>query len=605
MRQTPNHDFWIKLLLFLAAFGLTLAAANLTLAPGVGPGPAAAWAAESFGMGTGAGSVFSPLFRILAPLVQVVGPENTTLTRLNFFTATGHATLAGLVSLLLLPFFRKQEFWGAFSLALLGGVLVGVTRVGWASALLVTPGPWALAALAGAFLLLLPGENSANDRRRHLLSALVMGLAIVLHASLALLLPAWWFWGNRYGVSWKQRQGLLQVGFVLLPLLLFLSPLPEPVFNTAGLLIAAPGLPDYNGFHLLLWTAWHTLTPLGLLLALWGTYRAVRIQLAGAILIDLMLLAFLVMSFMGAATSQLAAMGLSVLIVLGAIYGAADLFDRLPGGPSLLLWLTIPALWWGHGLSVSRATLDGETFWETHCKNQVVTVRLNNLVLAEEDSTLIAPYYALTKAKKIRPDLAVINPLRLDRPGYLQFLEYAYAPRMQTVRGALDTLTQTVSSTQDTSEVKQAAERFLVQLIRREAKSNGVVLSPRYVERLEKADSTQWPALSRLLSEEFELIPEGLFYRVVTDGKPYPFHFSGLDMSEIAFDRELPLLRNRAVALYAEMFTRRGSWMLQREFVAEGREYVRWALKIAPDYTPAVLLARDYGISGPPQLLGK
>ncbi len=603
MHTTQTTDRWLQVLLFIAAFGLTLAATSLTLAPGVGAGSAAAWAAGSFGIGSSDSAVYSPLFLILTKIVRWLGPENSTAERLNFFSSIGVATAAGLVSLLLFPFMKRRGYWGVFSLALLGGVLTGITRVGWASALMINPGPWAIAAMLGAFLLVGSGEA---DNRRITFGFFVMGLAGAFHVATLVFFPAFLYWGFMHSTQWRGQQAFIQMAALCAPLCLMLIPNAQPFFATTGLFTGTPGLPDAQGFGLVGWTALWTLTPAGLLLALWGYFRLPSDKKQFLLLAGLVLAGIVILTLLKTETAQLAAIVLSVIIAIGAIFGLADLFNRIPGGPALLLWILVPGLWVGHGLAVSQASADERTIWEIHNSNLIRTVRLNNLIITEDDSLTLAPYFYLVQAKKMRPDLALINPAMMSDPGYLEFIEATYPHRFKAIQPTLDSLKASLQQDENDPAVRGIVESLLAELIVSEIKSTGVVLSPGVIEEIERGDSTAYPVLFKLMTQDYQVVPEGLFYRVLPkEDRPFPFHFSGLDMARIKFDNAAPMLQNRMVTIYPKMFTNRGSWMLSRKFTAEGMEYVRWALKIAPDYTPAVLLARDYGISGEPTLLGK
>lgn len=131
--------------------------------------------------------------------------------------------------------------------------------------------------------------------------------------------------------------------------------------------------------------------------------------------------------------------------------------------------------------------------------------------------------------------------------------------------------------------------RFLTDLVEQELGNRGVMATPGFK-----------PPVDGLIA-----IPEGLLMRWKRDEAALPYHFTGLELDPIFLKKKEHPLRRKVVLQYPVMFTARGDYLLEKQYTAEGADYIRWALKIDPDYIPAQLLAREYGIKGKPLRLGQ
>lgn len=584
----------LALVVFATSFALTLAAGRLTVAAGIGPGAAAGWAASAAGAADPASGALAPLFRLLVHLAGQAGPAGSIAARLNLLTLFGHAVFAGLIALWTLPRLEGRRVWAAPMVAAWIGVLAGVTRTGWASALMVNPATWSLAALAGAALLLGAPGAGGNGRelspRRWFLAVWLAALAAGFHLAAWLAFPALAllaFRGRPPG-KWILPAALFALAAAHT---LFLLPLRAPAHPVSGLLNLARGVPEATGPALPGWSVLWALTPAGLLPAAWGLARLPAGNRAALPPLVLALGGILAGALIGGEASEYAALMAAAGVALLAGLGTADLLARLPGGYGLLLWLVIPALWVLHGPRVSRA---GDTLWRTHTENVFRTARLESLIFSPEEAILNVPYDYLRRAEQLRADLVVINPNRLADPAYLRLLESAHAGRLRPVRASFDSLKALATADRpDPREVRRAADRFVAAWIRwevpRAEKTGGVLLTHGYRPPL----------------DDYPLVPEGLLLRVYDGRHDYPFHFAGLDLRPIRFTPGMGPTRQRIVALYPMMFTTRGNWMIEKAYTAEGFDYIRWALRIDPGYLPAKLAARQFNIQGPPQHLGK
>jgi len=590
LKNSQRESFWIGALVFSIAFGITMAACRITIAPGVGAGSAAGWAAESIGEGNGHTAILAPLFRLMVRFTGSLGPVKDAALRLNYLTTIGHSLAAGIISIGLLFFFRRWKIWGAPMVAAWGGILAGVTRLGWASALLVNPATWSLALSILSFVLLVYSYDSPEKKlsnRLFLLAGWTMGLSLAVHLAAIIIMPL--FLGtiilNKNKI--ERHAFLMLILGIAIPLSLFILLKAKPFFLVYGLFVAPPGISELADLKFVGWSGLWALTPAALPFALWGLVKLLIQYPKFRILFVLLAFGIIAGGFSGTDFYQFAALALSTVIAILAVTGIADILNRLAGGYAFALWLLIPFIWWGHGSLLNR---NDETIWETHVSNAIRTVRLNSLVLSVDDELINAPYAYLRIAKNMRQDLAVFNPIHLNEPGYLDRLEKRMGSRLDIVRGEFDALRKVADQSEPGNFVmEKTTSDFLTGLVRAEVKRSGVLIAP----------GVRFPA------KEFSQVAEGLFVRLLDDRDPYPFHFTGLDMEPIEFSPGDPSLKQHLVAMYPMMFASRGSWMLKKRFTAEGIDYIRWALKIDPDYIPAKILANDYGISGPPQYLGK
>ncbi|MFC2170780.1 hypothetical protein ACFLQJ_02255 [Calditrichota bacterium] len=587
MQSNPEKiQPWTVILVFVIAFALTFFVCRLTLHPGVGPGSSGAWAADAVGAGSGQTAVIAPLFRLLTRTTAALGPDNSIALRLNYLTLLGHALFAGITGIGLLLVFHRWNVWATPMVSAWGGALAGISRLGWASGLLVNPAPWSIFFITAAFLLLFGARNAVTRQtqfRCTILSGLAAGIALALYLAAAIAIPAYLLFLFMETRRIARNARLALFPGLILPMLLFAFGMEKPIFLVYGLFVSAPGVSELTGLSFLGWAGFWALTPAALLFSLWGLVRVLQLYTTVRLPVLLLLICILGGAFAGGGIFQFAALLLTALIVILAIIGVIDLINRIPSGYAISLWLLFPVIWWWHGSILNRS---GETIWETHVSNTIRTVRLNSMLISLDDELINAPYAYLREAKDMRPDLALMNPLHLQEPAYLDRIEKQFGTRLNPVRTKFDSLKSLVNDpNSDALLRKKILTSFLSGLITSQIEKPGVLMSPGFTPPI----------------NDYTPVAEGLFVRILGNGKPYPFHFVGLNLDEIKFKSGDSSLKQRLVAAYPMMFTARGSWMLSRKLSSEGIEYIRWALKIDPDYIPARIVARDYGIVGPPK----
>jgi len=589
-RLTQIADGFI---IFAVAFSLTFGAGNLTKTPGMGPGDAAGWAAGVVGAGFGKNSVFAPLFREFLRIPALLGTPLTIAPRLNFFTLLGHSLFAGFTALFFMTLFHKWQVWGAASVGALAGTLVGISRMGWASGLIVNPAPWALAITAAACFLLTV-ESSENHEAREktdskvLLAFWLLGTAVALSLQILLILPA------ILVLSWKKWMNLVtHYRFIALilgiaPLAVYMLPPGDILHPVAGMLSAPAGIIEARGVKLVGWAALWAMTPAALPLAIIGLLsRILRNNLWQILALFLLLLGIFAGGLIGGETAEFAAIMASAVVTGLMILGVVYILNLLPGGYAMLLWLIVPAIWIVQGPKVDRSD---EQLWPTHTRNVLRTVRFESLVLSTDEMLINTPYAFMRKAHNQRPDLMVIDPLRLNNPDYLRWMEKEYFKRLEAERASFEKLKALCSMPgADKDSLREAKRIFLTDLVRHELDYKGVLVSPTYM-----------PPMPDLVT-----IPEGLLIRIQHTENALPYHFAGLEMEPIYQKKGANSLRQKLVAQYPMMFAARGDWMLDKHYTAEGMDYIRWALQIDPDYIPAKLVAKEYGIRGEPLRLGK
>ncbi|MBZ0266269.1 hypothetical protein K8I28_16550, partial [bacterium] len=507
---------------------------------------------------------------------------------LNWFTLLGYGLFASTMALLISQILRRIKVWGATALAIILSLIVLSSRALWATALIVNPVPWSFFSLTfAAWLFLKAGslETSTNKRNFLFLSYLMMGIAIAFCLPAILFVPGLiaYLWIKHPGIEVKLKLQALMC--LPLPLLLFLLPLsgvPHPVH---GLVAATTGIPMLPLWKLLGWTLLWTLTPAALPFVIYALYK-LSLNIRNSVPVSLTVVGIVLGAVIGGEFSEYAIYATSLLVGILTVTGIAYLTGLLPNGAGLVTALTIPALMIGFGAKLDRSD---EVIYPIHTRNALRTIPLEETVLAIDETLINTPYDFFYHAMNQRPDLAVINPLRLKNPNYLEQVVEQYPDRFEPVQQHFDALMQSLRSDQkDLKKVQILTDSLLASFIESERKARGVMISPRF----------------RPPGDTYKLIPEGLFMRVVKDESPRPYHFTGLDLTPIKFDDTKHPLYNQIIAQYPVMLTARGNWMLKHEFIPEGQDYIRWAMQIDPDYTPVRLIAKEYGIEGKPRRLG-
>lgn len=573
---------------FIVSFIAVLLAGWATMLDHLGPGVAAAWSAASLNAGQPMDATNAPLFRLLVQLVGAFGPEESAHVRVEWLTLVGWALLAGSLAGFLTSLFQRWNIWGDWMLGIAGGTLAAFARLPWAVALAPNPASWALGLFAAGLWLL--GHDPGNARKRvnyALLGLLFFALSLQLDIRITLLgLPLIGlaiYRDYQAKVKWW-----LPVLLFWLPQALHFIPDLQPSFELQGYLSAAQGVPEHlTRFKLLGWSALNTMTFIPLIFAVWGTVQLVRRVNYSALILGGLFFGVLMGGFFHGSTSTMAALILSLTVMVLAAIGLGDLFGRLPKGLAPVTLLLIPLVGFLQGPLVSR---QGERIWEDHLRNVVRTVRYESVILSVDEATVNAPRSYMLASQRVRPDVRLINPLRLTDPDYLEWVNGRWHDTFREAIPVFDSLLTAARAEKPEDELRPLANHFIEEWVAdevaRSEKSGGVLVSPGFDP-----------------GTEYQIVPDGLLMRVWLGDKPIPFIFRQLNLKAIRYGERQTRLEQGVIAQYPMMFTNRGSWALRMRYMEEGMDWIRYALLLDPRYTPARILADEYNIHGEPLLL--
>jgi Protein O-mannosyl-transferase TMEM260-like len=604
MNREYNFDKNVSaLVVFAVSFALTLSALKLTMLNSLGPGISAAWAATSVGMGQSLDAVWSPLFTVFVKTVGAIGPITTAASRVNFLTAFGIALTAGFASLIFSITFRRWKIWGANFLAGVGGTVVGISKVIWISGLAPNPSTWALTSIAFSWWMIVSSldDEDGTGFKRQILAAFGTGLAIAFYLPSIIILPAnlWLI----FKAAKKDNHNFMPVFlFLLLPLSAYIANIlfagnMQSVYSVKGIFTAAQGIPEnIKGLSLIGWSALYTLTPVGLLLAIWGVI-SLHIRNKSALVVIVLTVVGIIVGAFCDIVYPFATVLTALVVSLFTIIGIIDLFDRIPKGFSILLVLLIPVLWAYHGPDVNRGH---ESIWEDHISNQTKSSPYKSIILSPDDVLLNPGYAYLLKSNKWRVDLTVLNPLEFDDISYLNWVDNLYGSAFDSTRSQFENL-KSVVARGNASDSELAAKEYIKTFVNQKVD----VLNIR--ESKDYRPQTKIEEVGNILcipgydpGTEQKQIAIGLYFCIWPENENYNLFFRSFKMKKIKFHPRATNIEMRLIALYPYMFTIRGSWMLENQITAGGIDYIRWALRIDPNFMPATLIAQHYNISGDP-----
>jgi hypothetical protein len=554
-------------------FVVTLGTYALTMLNFVGPGNAAAWSAVMVGAGEPASASLSPLFRII---LIVVGTLPSSWVEPHFvaswITILSMSTAVGFFALMLHPFLSKLTTYGAASYSMLAAILAGVASTVWANALTINPAPLALALVLTTGWLL----NQINTTRSRILAFLILGFALTAHIAAAVFLPVM-IWQSLRGQHEKAR---FVLAAFLLPMGLFLLPGMGPVFNLSSLFSQPTNIPDHLfGISLYGWSLWSALSPVAIVFVLLAIGVVVRGRHA-SITFALVLVPLTVCAFIPV-FAEFSSIVAGYLIATLTITGIVIVFNRLPKGLGLILWIVVPSIWIWRGPDISR---HGEDLWEIHATNVFTTQRYRTLIAITDHGRILAPARYIQEARDLRKDVLILDPKLLSDEKHLRCFNLDEYLKSQSGKIALASQREKFESG-DSSELDSGTTDLFFALIDESLDSlgGGVLIS---------SDIYLGPMI--------ETIPEGLLWRVY-DGVNYPYIFAGLDLGPIFPPTELerPLF-NSTVTQYSEMFTNRAEYLMRDQLTSIAADYIRWAVKLNPQNQRARKIAADHGIHGEP-----
>ena len=554
----------------------------------LGPGVAAAWSAASLGAAQPKDAGNAPLYMLLVRAVGSIGPSAAAHLRVTFLTMLGWALTGGVLSVWFSRLFGKWGSWEPWIIGTVAGAGSVSARLVWASALAPNPAPWAFAAVALTLYVLT--TDSPNDKRAGnmgLLGFFLLILALDMDFHALILLPPFLVLAIIRSLRIKIRW-YVDVLIFLTPPLLFFIPSLQPSLAVSGYYSAPQGIPEMlTGFPMLGWSLTHTVTIVPLILAIYGLIVLFLRERISLWLVLGFVVGILVGTLFGGNISLFAAMSAGLLVMILAFLAIGDIFNRLPKGLAPVALLLLPLIYLTQGPELAHK---GEQIWEDHQRNVVRSTRYQSVILSTDEATVNAPRIYKRFSERVRPDIRLVNPLRLTEPDYIDYLSESMRDGFKSAIPQFDSLSYAAQSEADREALVPLAHSFLKAWVNAEVdasgKAGGVLVTPGY------DPGTEHP-----------LIPEGLLMRVWNEDVAYPFNFRQLKLEEVAFKPGQTLLEQGVIAQYPMMFTSRGAWMMHREYYAEGMDYIRYALSIDPNYTPARIVADEYNIHGDPLLL--
>ncbi len=131
-----------ELFIFATVAALTFFAGSFTVAPGLGPGAAAAWAASALHAGDPISGEVAPLFVFFVKITGALFPAVSIASALNWITLVGYSLAMGMFTVPIYRMILYLNVWAPSMVAIWLGIFTGIAKTSWATALMVNPATW-------------------------------------------------------------------------------------------------------------------------------------------------------------------------------------------------------------------------------------------------------------------------------------------------------------------------------------------------------------------------------------------------------------------------------------------------------------------------------
>lgn len=234
---------------------------------------------------------------------------------------------------------------------------------------------------------------------------------------------------------------------------------------------------------------------------------------------------------------------------------------------------------------------------QDYVENIQASVEPGGLVLTS-DWQPYAPSLYFREVEGRRRDIVFIDTNLLRRTWYFGYLQQAYPEAMARSGGRISAFWGDLrswardpgSAPRGQSLEQRVNARFqetLFALITDQLK-----IGPAYLT-LDLADPTasKEPGLVRLLQERYDLVPQGLVFRIVEKGSATvpltpSINTRGLNDGTIVYDDD-DIVRRSVIPTYINMLTRTGLYLQSRGMRDRAVTYLQQALSLDPGYDPA------------------
>ena len=287
-----------------------------------------------------------------------------------------------------------------------------------------------------------------------------------------------------------------------------------------------------------------------------------------------------------------------ISIIIAASYGfrwamrsISDLLSVLTPGRTALILLAVPVI----ALASNFAYNDRHRYYLAHdyVENTLAAIEPRGMLITS-DWQLYSPSLYVREIEGQRRDAILLDMNLLRRSWYFGYLEQAYPDTMARSRDKVNALVEDIRAwerdpaayARNASLNQRINTRFqdlLFSLVTEQLKT-----APLYVT-LELVDSKSGEDLGliKLLRQKYDVVPQGLVFRVVEKGSPFiappPISTRGLNDGTLTFDYD-DVAKRAVVPAYLNMLTNTGLYLVANSKDEQAARYFQQALAIDPSY---------------------
>lgn len=218
-------------------------------------------------------------------------------------------------------------------------------------------------------------------------------------------------------------------------------------------------------------------------------------------------------------------------------------------------------------------------------------------LLLTGDWQLYSPSLYIRDIEGVRRDATIVDVRLLRRSWYYNYLDRAYPELTAASRSEIDTFLEDLHGFDQNAAVYDTD----VQLNRRINERYDTMVASFIEKHLERgnvyvtlelaAGGIQEPGIKKALGDRYELIPEGLVFRISERSHPAEvkvpkLELRGLNDRTVTF-REDDVAKRTVIPIYLNMLTNTGMYLASKGLHKEAAEQFNLALSIEPAFEPA------------------
>jgi tetratricopeptide (TPR) repeat protein len=231
-----------------------------------------------------------------------------------------------------------------------------------------------------------------------------------------------------------------------------------------------------------------------------------------------------------------------------------------------------------------------------YVENVLRSVEPGGMVLTG-DWQLYSPSLYVRDIVGERKDTTIIDVRLLRRSWYFNYLDQAYPQLAGASRGEINTFLEDLSgfdrdpdiyekNVAMNTRINERFETLISSLITNHLRSGNV-----YVTLELAAGGGQEPGLKKALGDKYELIPEGIVFRISEKTEPKDLkvptlELRGLNDGTVKFGED-DVAKRTVIPIYVNMLTNTGSYLASRGQYQRAIELFNQALEIEPTFEPA------------------